>query len=62
MPSIFPAVTSDSYYGSDLDDDELELDGCKYISTVDYTRQAQDELSVREGQVVTVVDDSDKSE
>ena len=53
------SVGSDSY-GSDQDD--VLYDGNTYISTVNYTRQAQDELSVNTGQLVTVVDDSDKSE
>ena len=42
-------------------EDEL-LDGTCYISTVNYHKQAQDELSLHEGQVVCVVDDSDRSE
>ena len=60
--SIFSCSdASDTYsYRSDLED-EL-MDGACYISTVTYHKQAQDELSVHEGQVVCVVDDSDKSE
>ena len=47
---------------SDSEHDTLMLGGNCYISTVNYTRQAQDELSINEGQMVTVVDDSDESE
>ena len=38
------------------------MDGACYISTTTYHKQAQDELSIHEGQVVCVVDDSDSSE
>ena len=38
------------------------IDGACYISTTSYQKQAQDELSIHEGQVVCVVDDSDGSE
>ena len=54
-----PADNSDSYTGSD--DDDIMLDSDRYVAVTNYTRQAQDELSVSEGQVVYVVDDSDKS-
>ena len=51
---------SDGYsYSSDVDD--VMLDNNCYVAAVSYTKQAQDELSVHEGQVVCVVDDSDKS-
>lgn len=51
---------SDGYsYGSDLDD--VMLDNNCYVAAVSYTKQAQDELSVSEGQTVCVVDDSDQS-
>ena len=54
-----PTDNSDSYTGSD--DDDIMLDSDRYVAVTNYTRQAQDELSVSEGQVVYVVDDSDKS-
>ena len=61
LPYLFTrsADNSDSYTGSD--DDDILLDSDRYIAVTNYTRQAQDELSVSEGQVVYVVDDSDKS-
>ena len=53
-------ANSDSYsYGSEGDD--ILLDGNCYIAISDYSSQAQDELSVSQGQMVSVVDDSDES-
>ena len=53
-------ANSDSYsYGSEGDDSLLDSN-C-YIAISDYSSQAQDELSVRQGQMVCVVDDSDES-
>ena len=40
--------------------DDILLENC-YIATANYTRQAQDELSVQKCQMVCVVDDSDDS-
>jgi hypothetical protein len=59
--SLLSPDISDSYsYGSDVEE-ELMIDGACYISTTSYQKQAQDELSIHEGQVVCVVDDSDDS-
>lgn len=45
----------------DLDDgsDGLDIGDC-YVVLRDYTKQAVDELDMFEGQVVCVIDDSDK--
>lgn len=53
----FDSSISDSEMGGD----DVLLDGNCYIATTNYTRQAQDELSMTKGQAVYVVDDSDKS-
>lgn len=49
-------------YESDEFGDDVMLDANSYVAIMDYTKQAQDELSVSKGQVVNVVDDSDTSE
>ena len=55
-------ANSDSYsYGSEGDTDDILLDSNCYIAISDYSSQAQDELSVSQGQIVCVVDDSDES-
>ena len=53
-------ISDSCSYCSEVDD--VLIDRNSYVARVNYTRQAQDELSVNEGQVVYVVDDSDKSE
>ena len=55
-------ANSDSYsYGSEGDTDDIQLDSNCYTAISDYSSQAQDELSVSQGQIVCVVDDSDES-
>lgn len=47
----------------DLDDDmdSLDIEEC-YVAVRDYTKQDIDELDMFEGQVVCVIDDTDKGE
>ena len=63
MPNFHSADNSESgSYESDEFGDDIMLDANSYVTITDYTKQAQDELSVSKGQVVYVVDDSDTSE
>ena len=57
-----PTATGDQYDESDEDDDDLDsidLEEC-YVVTRDYTKLSLDELDVYEGQMVCIIDDSDR--
>ena len=50
---------SDEFDDDDDDLDSIDMEEC-YVVTRDYTKLSMDELDVYEGQMVCIIDDSDR--
>ena len=53
------SVDDEAYDDLDGDSDSLDIEEC-YVVVKDYNKQDVDELDMFEGQVIYVIDDSDK--